>query len=123
MYIYVYIYLYIYLYIYIYIQHKLASQGTKCDHIIHTAVNSDVFNPNKKSASKRSELTFGDTRKGVFLCVYVGRISKEKKIGVIVDAVKSLGDKAYLAIIGDGPSAPAFAAMHGRENRYRHIYV
>jgi hypothetical protein len=43
-------------------------------------------------------LTFGN--ENAFLCVYVGRISKEKKIDVIVDALKGIKN-AYLAIVGN----------------------
>ena len=59
-----------------------------------------------------------DDRDG-FLCVYVGRISNEKRLDVIIDALSCLtGDrKAYLAIVGDGPSAPVYAKLHGKENR------
>jgi glycosyltransferase involved in cell wall biosynthesis len=62
----------------------------------------------------RKEFTFGNP--DAFLCVYVGRISKEKRMEVMVEAVRSI-DNAYLAIIGDGPSAKTYAAMHGKENR------
>jgi glycosyltransferase involved in cell wall biosynthesis len=81
----------------------------------------------------RSELTFGDPNG--FLCLYVGRISKEKRMDVLVDAIKDLPG-VYLAIIGtnrrpttavashfavlrtgDGPSAHTYAAMHGKANR------
>jgi glycosyltransferase involved in cell wall biosynthesis len=61
-------------------------------------------------------MTFGDTSPGAFLCVYVGRISKEKRLDVIVEAVKNIPG-AYLAIIGDGPSAAMYAATHGKESR------
>lgn len=54
-----------------------------------------------------------------FLCVYVGRISNEKRLDVIIDALSGLtGDrKAYLAIVGDGPSASVYAKLHGKESR------
>ena len=35
---------------------------------------------------------------------------------VMVEAVRGI-DNAYLAIIGDGPSAGLYAAMHGKGNR------
>ena len=62
----------------------------------------------------RKELTFGNP--DAFLCVYVGRISKEKRMDVMIEAMRGI-DNAYLAIIGDGPSASTYAAMHGKENR------
>jgi len=93
---------------------KLRKQGLKTEHIIVTGVDTAKFNPNKKQIDVRKELTFGNI--DGFLCVYVGRISKEKRLDVMVDAVKSI-DNAYLAIIGDGPSAGTYAAMHGPENR------
>jgi len=80
-------------------------------------------------------MTFGDP--AGFLCVYVGRISNEKRLDVIRAAVQKLtGDKAtYIAIVGavhlsvlnspqssssitgDGPSAARWAKLHGKENR------
>ena len=62
-------------------------------------------------------MMFGD-REG-FLCVYVGRISNEKRIDLIFTAIQSLKGKsaAYLAIIGDGPNATIWAQRHGKENR------
>lgn len=93
---------------------KLAAQGAKIDHIIQTAVNSTIFHPSKADQTLRSELTFGNP--DAFLCVYVGRISKEKKLEVIIDALKDI-DNAYLAIIGDGPEGPTYAAKHSKHNR------
>jgi glycosyltransferase involved in cell wall biosynthesis len=63
-----------------------------------TAVDIDTFSPQKRSSALRREFTFNDPTGG-FLCVYVGRISKEKRIDLIVEAVRSI-EGAYLAIIG-----------------------
>ena len=62
-------------------------------------------------------MMFGD--KDGFLCVYVGRISNEKRLDIVIDAMRRLqgASRAYLAIVGDGPSAPVYARMHGAENR------
>lgn len=60
------------------------------------------------------ELTFNDP-KG-FLCVYVGRISKEKRIDTIFEAISAL-DNVYLALIGDGPTAQHWAGLHSKENK------
>ncbi len=65
----------------------------------------------------RRELCFGDP--AGFLCVYVGRISEEKRIDVLIEALHRLSGQrqAYLAIVGDGPLAARYAAMHGAEQR------
>ena len=78
--------------------------------------NSTEFRTQLKCSSLRSEMLFGDTSPGAFLCVYVGRISREKRIDVIAEAVKNISG-AYLAIVGDGPLAAYYAAMHGKDNR------
>mmetsp|Transcript_31266 Transcript_31266/g.68944 ORF Transcript_31266/g.68944 Transcript_31266/m.68944 type:complete len:446 (-) Transcript_31266:85-1422(-) len=96
---------------------KLSSQGVHCEHIIITAVDVITFSPSKKSESLRKEMMFGDA--DGFLCVYVGRISNEKRLDVVIDAMQRLAgsSNAYLAIVGDGPSAPVYAKMHGKEQR------
>lgn len=64
----------------------------------------------------RSVMTFHDESPEAFLCVYVGRISKEKRLDVIVEAVRAVKG-AYLAIIGDGPGSAFYAAIHGKESK------
>ena len=93
---------------------KLAATGIHCQHIIETSVSMTTFHPSKRSETLREELTFG--HKDAFLCIFTGRISNEKRIDLILGAVQKL-DNAYLAVVGDGPIAPKFAAMHGEENR------
>lgn len=96
---------------------KLLKQGVKCEHIIITAVDVDKFSKNKRNIAIRKELMFGDVNG--FLCVYVGRISNEKRIDVILKAVEGLtgAPNAYIALIGDGPSAQVYAQLHGKEKR------
>eukprot|EP00596_Hydrurales_sp_CCMP1899_P005455 CAMPEP_0119035374 /NCGR_PEP_ID=MMETSP1177-20130426/2294_1 /TAXON_ID=2985 /ORGANISM="Ochromonas sp, Strain CCMP1899" /LENGTH=416 /DNA_ID=CAMNT_0006993463 /DNA_START=524 /DNA_END=1774 /DNA_ORIENTATION=+ len=95
---------------------KLKRRGIHCDHVIITAVDTGTFSSSKRSSALRKELIFGDASSSSFLCVYVGRISKEKRLDVIVEAVKNTAG-AYLAIIGDGPGAASYAGMHGKESR------
>jgi len=62
-------------------------------------------------------MMFGD--ENGFLCVYVGRISGEKRLDVMIDAIRKVeckNRKIYLAIVGDGPLGPKYAAMHGPEH-------
>ena len=93
---------------------KLAGQGLHCEHVIITAVDGSKFNSHKRKQSIREKLMFGNPNG--FLCVYVGRISREKRIDIIVNAVKDLDD-VYLAVIGNGPTAPTYQAIHGPTNR------
>lgn len=64
----------------------------------------------------RREMMFGDA--DGFLCVYVGRISNEKRLDIVIDVMRRLSGprRAYLAIVGDGPSAPVYAQFHGPEH-------
>ena len=93
---------------------KLARLFIRCQHVIITAVDIKTFRPSRRSEALRSRLTFGDP--SAFLCVYVGRISREKRIDIIVAAVKKIPG-AVLAIVGDGPSASLYASQHGAANR------
>lgn len=93
---------------------KLAKQGLECQHVILTGVNTEMFSATKRNNALRHDMMFGDPNG--FLCVYVGRISREKRIDVIVDAVRAIPG-AYLAVVGDGPSAAVYSAMHGKEQR------
>jgi glycosyltransferase involved in cell wall biosynthesis len=79
-----------------------------------TAVDTDIFSKRKRNEKLRKKMMFGD-EKG-FLCVYVGRISREKRIDICVDVISQMKN-VYLAIIGDGPSASHFASLHSKENR------
>ena len=63
----------------------------------------------------RDAFTFGH-KPDAFLCVFVGRISREKRIDVLVDALRGIPG-AYLAIVGDGPSASVYGSLHGDINR------
>ena len=93
---------------------KLAGQSLICEHVIITAVDGEKFNASRKKTSIRDMMTFGD--KNAFLCVYVGRISLEKRIDVIVEACKNCPN-VYLAIVGNGPTADDYVKLHGKENR------
>jgi glycosyltransferase involved in cell wall biosynthesis len=88
-------------------QKKLEKQGVPCEYVLGTAVDVDVFHPSKFSMEKRAELTKGHT--DGLLCVFVGRLSPEKKIGFMYEVLKQV-DNAYFAVIGDGLEAEKWAA-------------
>jgi glycosyltransferase involved in cell wall biosynthesis len=101
-------------------QEKLRRRGIKCEHIIQTAVNIELFHPGRRNLyvtpyyvyancifisistdwayrSLRREMMFGEDD-GI-LCVYVGRISREKRLDILIEALRQL-DRVYLAIVG-----------------------
>lgn len=96
---------------------KLSQQWVHCEHVLITAVDIGTFSADKRNEQLRLEMMFGDA--DGFLCVYVGRISNEKRLDVVLDAIRGLTGKstAYLALVGDGPSAPTYAQMHGQQQR------
>jgi len=94
-------------------QKKLRGQWVHCEHVIITAVDTANFDPSKRNEELRKKLMHGDETG--FLCLYVGRISNEKRLDIMIDAINGLNDngrKAYLAIIGAGPAADHFKKMH-----------
>lgn len=93
---------------------KLEKQGVYCQFIIPSAVDTTVFQPSRRNEQLRQELLFGN--KSGFLCVYVGRISAEKRLDVLINAIKNIPD-VYLAIVGGGPMADHYSQYHGAENR------
>ncbi|KAG5179055.1 hypothetical protein JKP88DRAFT_327683 [Tribonema minus] len=93
---------------------KLLKQGVACDYVVKTAVQVDKFNPGRRCAKTRAQLTFNDP--DAFLIVYVGRLAPEKGLDTLVTMARSV-DRCYLAVIGDGPLGPHLAAQHGAANR------
>eukprot|EP00667_Euglena_gracilis_P006467 EG_transcript_6523 len=90
------------------------------DHVLLTSVNTEVFHPNcitaKERQAIRSRLTFSHPE-GLLL-LYVGRMSLEKSIDVLVTALQFPGmEGVYLALIGNGPTAPDLARLHGPKRR------
>jgi glycosyltransferase involved in cell wall biosynthesis len=93
---------------------KLLTQGVKCDYVVKTSVQVDSFSPDKRCALTRKRLTFNHPE--AFLVVYVGRLAPEKGLDVLLEMVSQV-DNCFLALIGDGPLGPQFAARHGSHNR------
>ncbi|NLI91698.1 MAG: glycosyltransferase family 1 protein [Peptococcaceae bacterium] len=62
----------------------------------------ELFSPKHKKEEVRSQIAAS----GEILLLYVGRISVEKELDVLMKAVKILGDRGLhfkLAVVGDGP--------------------
>ncbi len=83
--------------------------------VLPRGVNTDTFNPAHRQADfwKRYKLNGG------YKFVYVGRLSREKNIDVLLDAHRLLGDQgvvADLAVVGDGPELERLKQAHARPN-------
>jgi len=99
---------------------ELQRRGCRVDHVVLTSVDTTVFHPGcvtpEERQAIRSRLTFGHP--DGFLLLYVGRLSLEKGIELLLDALMLPEmDNVYLAIIGDGPTAADLASFHGEGHR------
>ena len=66
------------------------------------AVDAERFHPRHRSDGMRERLSGGDA--GSPLVVYAGRVSFEKRVDVLAEAVKLLQNEARFAVVGDGPA-------------------
>jgi alpha-1,6-mannosyltransferase len=91
----------------------LAPSRIMVDHLdaigVHGAVHqplgidSSVFRPQRRDATLREHLGLApETR----LLVYAGRFTPEKKLHVLIDAVRLLGDPYHLVLVGGGDALP-----------------
>lgn len=71
--------------------------------------------PEEEVAATREDLTFGIPN--AFLMTYVGRVTAEKDIQFLLDAMARVPDNVVFAIIGTGSMAPEIKKMHGRKHR------
>jgi alpha-1,6-mannosyltransferase len=67
-------------------------------------VDTDIFNPARRDAGLRGRLGLPA---GTRLLVYAGRFTPQKKLGVLIEAVRRLGHPYHLLLIGGGSALPA----------------
>jgi alpha-1,6-mannosyltransferase len=66
-------------------------------------IDSSVFRPERRDATLREHLGVDpDTR----LLIYAGRFTPEKKLDVLLEAVRKLGDRYHLILVGGGADLP-----------------
>ncbi len=68
------------------------------------AVDAERFHPRAAEADMRARLSGGHPEAP--LVVYAGRVSFEKRVDVLAEAVPLLAEGTRLAIVGDGPALP-----------------
>jgi len=81
-------------------------------------VNRSVFRidlPEAEVKAKRADLTLGIPN--AYLLVYVGRVTAEKDVQFLVDALKRAPKNVVLALVGAGHLADELKKVHGKESR------
>ena len=68
----------------------------------------DTFSPRRRANSLREHLKLAP---GTRLLVYAGRFTAEKKLHVLIEAVRRLGHPYHLLLIGGGTKLPAIERM------------
>ncbi len=84
----------------------LQARGMARVHVCGRGVDTALFNPARRDQVLRQRITGGTDRP---ILLYVGRISPEKNLGVLVTVARLLPDYPLL-IVGDGPARGPLAA-------------
>lgn len=72
-------------------------------------VDTDVFSPCRAAPALRARLGLpADAR----LMVYAGRFTREKRLPLLLEAVRRLGEPYHLLVVGSGPDLPAAKQVH-----------
>lgn len=81
---------------------ELRRQGFERIALWPRGVNATLFHPARRSLAWRRHITGSDQKP---IALYVGRLSHEKNLTVLVEAWNALRDRdAHLVIVGDGPA-------------------
>ncbi len=94
-------------------QRELIGKGYQNVKVWTRGIDSGRFNPHHRSRSMREYLSNGNTHAPLLL--YVGRLSKEKRVEMLLPIVKAI-PCAQLAIVGDGPLRPELGALFAGTN-------
>ncbi len=92
------------------IRRELEDCGYRNLEVVARGVDTDLFNPGRRSADLRSQW---GVQAGERVLLYVGRLAAEKNLPALFrayDAVKSAGHGVRLVLVGDGPERPAWQA-------------
>ncbi|SFC52705.1 glycosyltransferase [Massilia yuzhufengensis] len=83
--------------------HQLADMGVT--HALHQplGIDSEAFHPGRRRATLRAELGLPDHTR---LLVYAGRFTADKKLPLLVEAVRRLGAPYHLLLVGGGGALP-----------------
>jgi glycosyltransferase involved in cell wall biosynthesis len=88
---------------------QLRDQAFGCVEVLPRGVDTELFNPARRSETLRSQWGVGP---GQLVCLYVGRIAAEKNILTAVSAFRAVQHTtadARLVLVGDGPLSKTLA--------------
>ncbi|WLI90392.1 glycosyltransferase [Massilia sp. R2A-15] len=71
-------------------------------------IDTGVFSPQRRISTLRQHLRLAP---GARLLVYAGRFTPEKKLAVLIEAVRKLGPPYHLVLVGGGATLPAFPQL------------
>ncbi len=104
------------------IRKLLQKHGIKSEiHIVPNGLNQNYFNANVHGAALRQTLFKGKHDK---IVLYAGRLSREKKLEVLIKAAKILDTNIKFVIVGDGPAGEYYKEMvkrSGLQDRFKFI--
>lgn len=92
---------------------ELAGEGIKGVRVVGRGVDTQLFNPQRRSEILRTTWQLGGDGPA---CLYVGRLAAEKNLALVKKtfaAIKVRHPGARMVWVGDGPSAAKLAAEHG----------
>lgn len=83
---------------------KLRALGVRRVEQQALGVDTEIFHPRRRNPALRTELGLSpDTR----LLIYAGRLAKEKNLPVLMAAMRRLGSRYHLLVVGGGTRPPA----------------
>jgi glycosyltransferase involved in cell wall biosynthesis len=90
----------------------LRGRGFRNVHVLHRAVDAQLFDPARRDRSLRASWDLGDD---AFAVMYIGRIAPEKNLALAVRAFRKIQEKqpeSRFVWVGDGPSRAAIEAAN-----------
>ncbi len=80
-----------------------------------------IDQPEPQVKATRERLTFGIPE--AYLMVYVGRVTAEKDVQFLVDALGRAPENVVLALVGSGSAASELSKLHGKERRLYPVVI
>ncbi|MDE1823006.1 MAG: glycosyltransferase [Candidatus Micrarchaeota archaeon] len=103
------------------IERMLNGYGIKNTTVVSNGIDTEIFNPRVSGDRVRNELRIRDSEK---MLLYMGRLSREKRVEVMLKAAKVLidkGDSIRFVIGGTGPAEHYYKDMANKLGLGKHV--